>query len=826
MLKRGSLLALLALVVFATSILAQPRPQIFPIHAAEAGNVAGTVISTFGYPSVTVDNSIAAAWDGTLNYEGNFPSIGWIALQCRNQATNLVVTTTTGAASVICNITGAQQFRARVTGRTVGTVTATAAIMAGGESGVGAVTVDDTLVDDTAFTIATDRVFPVGYLVDDVASDTADEGDIGAARMSPTRVLRMTPGNDAGTPVTYGAGAIAATTLRVTIATDDEINDDLDNIRIAVETLDNIAHTRNEAFGESAAVGGELDDTAPVVATEGNVSPVRITAQRAFHSNLRNNAGTEVGTATDPVRVDPIGTTTQPVSITAANFPDNEPFNLAQVAGTATATGNGVVGAGVQRVAVASDNTAFTVNIGTFPDNEPFNLNQLAGTALAVPFDVDTGAGTQNIAGVSLRKAAAGGSVEYGTATDPLRTDPTGTTTQPVSGTVTIGTFPDNEPFNVAQFGGAAVVTGTGASGAGIPRVTVSSDSSLAANQSVNVSQINGATPLMGTGVSGTGSPRVTIASDGNVVDTELPAAAALADNTANPTAPAVGAFLMCWDGATWDRCPGTSAGGQYIQGPAADGAAVVGNPARIAGKDAGGLTQDIATTASGLVRVSPTEAFTAADAVVNTTIVRQFDSNEGAGPLATACWHFNGTTWDRCRSGSATSTQPHYASALVHRAGGAFTFLASTTHAATTVLAAQAGLGGFNNLVVTWDVTAAERDSANETYDLYVTCGDGVSTWDVAHFPQIITTGAKRYTAFIHGQLLNQNVTTAVPGVAANDPGTFKTDTGGADQGTRTLAAGVIRHGALGDRCGADIVIAGTIVTGITHSVTMTVKP
>lgn len=45
---------------------------------------------------------------------------------------------------------------------------------------------------------------------------------------------------------------------------------------------------------------------------------------------------------------------------------------------------------------------------------------------------------------------------------------------------------------NVAQFGGSAVVTGTGAGGAGIPRVTISNDSSLAANQSVNVNQIGG----------------------------------------------------------------------------------------------------------------------------------------------------------------------------------------------------------------------------------------------------------------------------------------------------------------------------------------------
>lgn len=48
-------------------------------------------------------------------------------------------------------------------------------------------------------------------------------------------------------------------------------------------------------------------------------------------------------------------------------------------------------------------------------------------------------------------------------------------------------------------------------------------------------------------------------------VDTELPAAAALADNTANPTVPGVGAFGMVFDGSTWDRAPGTSADGLLV---------------------------------------------------------------------------------------------------------------------------------------------------------------------------------------------------------------------------------------------------------------------
>lgn len=68
-------------------------------------------------------------------------------------------------------------------------------------------------------------------------------------------------------------------------------------------------------------------------------------------------------------------------------------------------------------------------------------------------------------------------------------------------------------------------------------------------------------------------------------VDSELPAAAALADNAANPTAPAVGAFGMLWDGATWDRAPGNSAGGAYSQGPVANDGVIAGNPLMSGGR-------------------------------------------------------------------------------------------------------------------------------------------------------------------------------------------------------------------------------------------------
>jgi len=48
-------------------------------------------------------------------------------------------------------------------------------------------------------------------------------------------------------------------------------------------------------------------------------------------------------------------------------------------------------------------------------------------------YDSDSGAGTEYTLGAIIRLPGSGGSVAGGTATNPLRTDPTGTTTQPIS---------------------------------------------------------------------------------------------------------------------------------------------------------------------------------------------------------------------------------------------------------------------------------------------------------------------------------------------------------------------------------------------------------
>lgn len=138
-----------------------------------------------------------------------------------------------------------------------------------------------------------------------------------------------------------------------------------------------------------------------------------------------------------------------------------------------------------------------------------------------------------------------------------------------------------------------------------------------------------------------------------------------------------------------------------------------------------------------------------------------------------------------------------------------------STTFAASASLApTPLGMRRFSELVVTLDVTAAERDSADELYDVYITSGDGVANWDLIHFPQIATTGTKRYTARVNADLLPESV--ASNGTATNE-GILDTKTTNA---TKTLAAGTVRHGKWGNRLGYEVVVAGTVVTGITLSI------
>lgn len=104
----------------------------------------------------------------------------------------------------------------------------------------------------------------------------------------------------------------------------------------ALQLLDDVVHAFNAAFSKASAIGGQLDDASTVLATEGNIAPVRITPARAQHVSLRSDdaGGSEIGNLGNPLRIDPTGDTPQPVVFSRSASVDA--FNRVRVSSVQT----------------------------------------------------------------------------------------------------------------------------------------------------------------------------------------------------------------------------------------------------------------------------------------------------------------------------------------------------------------------------------------------------------------------------------------------------------------------------------------------------------
>jgi len=234
-------------------------------------------------------------------------------------------------------------------------------------------------------------------------------------------------------------------------------------------------------------VAGRVVTSAPGTSDAGLVvrpiSPASSTVGSAVPSVGVQVTGTD-GTNARALKTDSSGE----LQVDVLTLPSNASVNISQMNGVATSMGNGASGTGTQRVTIANDSTgtvAVTQATGTnlhmvcdsgcssssgFADNGAFTFGTTSINPIGGVFDdTSSNTATENsaaIARITQNKAlhinmrnASG--TEIGTSGNPVRVDPTGTTTQPT-----------------------------------------------------NVAQINGVTPLMGAGNTGTGSPRVTIATD------------------------------------------------------------------------------------------------------------------------------------------------------------------------------------------------------------------------------------------------------------------------------------------------------------------------
>lgn len=295
-------------------------------------------------------------------------------------------------------------------------------------------------------------------------------------------------------------------------------------------------------------------------------------------------------------------------------------------------------------VVIASDQSAVSVvQSGTWTVQQgtpPWDVQ------LEEQLDFDTGAGTQPVSLVGIALPASGGAVAGGTATDPVRTDPTGTTTQPVSdagGTLTVddgGTSlsvdDGGNVLSVDDAGGSLTVDTPQLPAAlvgGRLDVVVGAALPAGTNNIGDVDVLTVPAPLSTTG-GGTEAAalRVTIANDSTglvsvddnsgslTVDTpQLPAALVGGRLTTNvgawlgATTPTVGQKAMTASipvaiASDQSAIPATQSGTWTVQqgtppwsvvGPGASGAALSGNPVRVAGSD-GTLTRNLLTDTSG----------------------------------------------------------------------------------------------------------------------------------------------------------------------------------------------------------------------------------
>lgn len=166
----------------------------------------------------------------------------------------------------------------------------------------------------------------------------------------------------------------AQTVVRYTDATGNIISagDNVNNalrVNLVAGSASGVTHTDDAAFtvttDDGVPIFGMFDDAAPDSVNEGDAGVVRMSANRNLYVTFRDAAGNERGanvSAGNALLVD-ASATTQPVSgtVTVGTFPDNEPFNVAQINGVTPLMGNGVTGTGSLRVTIASDNTAFAV---------------------------------------------------------------------------------------------------------------------------------------------------------------------------------------------------------------------------------------------------------------------------------------------------------------------------------------------------------------------------------------------------------------------------------------------------------------------------------
>ena len=136
------------------------------------------------------------------------------------------------------------------------------------------VTLETAYVDDSAFAVGTDKVNAQGFLADETAPDSVDEGDIGIARMTLDRKqlnVIVDPTNDARRMVIEASGY-------PTVNVNGTVTIDANGSDVTVDNAAGAAAVNIQDGGNSITVDGTVAISGTVAVTQSGVWSVTVTA--------------------------------------------------------------------------------------------------------------------------------------------------------------------------------------------------------------------------------------------------------------------------------------------------------------------------------------------------------------------------------------------------------------------------------------------------------------------------------------------------------------------------------------------------------------------
>lgn len=157
----------------------------------------------------------------------------------------------------------------------------------------------------------------------------------------------------------------------------------------SMQVLDDVPTAANGAFVKGDPFMGQFDDTSSTDATEDNLMPVRITAKRAAHANLRDASGNEIGTLASPVFVSSVDGKRATYSASIANLAMG-----ALATDVFTITGSGTKTIRILRIAISGTETTGAVRDFDLIKRSTANSVGTSTTPAAVPFDSADAAAT------------------------------------------------------------------------------------------------------------------------------------------------------------------------------------------------------------------------------------------------------------------------------------------------------------------------------------------------------------------------------------------------------------------------------------------------